>query len=136
MATSEVNYIGHLRTSATHLASGTIIETDAPVDNHGKGERFSPTDLVATAYASCMLTIIGIFCQEHGYSFENGKAKVTKIMATEPRRIGEIVIDMDLRGNGWDELTFEKVIRAAKACPVAQSVHAGMTISLTFRKDV
>ena len=102
MATSTVKYLGGLRTECTHLQSGTVIHTDAPTDNHGKGEKFSPTDLVATAYASCMLTIIGIYCNEHGYSFENGSATVTKIMTPPPRRIGKLVIDMDLSGNGWD----------------------------------
>ena len=135
MATSEVNYIGHLRTSAKHLASGTVIETDAPTDNHGKGERFSPTDLLATSYAQCMLTIIGIYCQQNGHNFEHGRAEVTKIMATEPRRVGELVITLDLTGNGWDEITFDRVIRAAKACPVAHSVSEAMLITLSFKRD-
>lgn len=135
MATSEVTYLGGLRTSAIHLASGTVIETDAPVDNKGKGEKFSPTDLLATSYASCMLSIIGIYCDEHGHSYEHGKASVTKIMGTAPRRVVKIVIDMDLRGNGWDAETAEKVIRASKACPVAKSVHPDIEIELTIRTN-
>jgi putative redox protein len=130
MATAEVTYLGGLRTECKHLPSGTVIHTDPPTDNHGKGEKFSPTDLVATAYASCMLTIIGIFCNEHGYSFENGKASVTKIMAASPRRIGKLVIAMDLSGNDWDAETCEKVVRAAKACPVAKSVDPLIEIEL------
>jgi len=135
MATAEVTYLGGLRTECKHLQSGTIIHTDAPTDNHGKGEKFSPTDLVATAYASCMVSIIGIFCNEHGYNYTNGKATVTKIMAASPRRIAKIVIAMDLRGNGWDAATSEKVIRAAKACPVAKSVSPDIEIELEIEVD-
>lgn len=132
MATSTVKYLGGLRTECTHLQSGTVIHTDAPTDNHGKGEKFSPTDLVATAYASCMISIIGIYCNEHGYNYENGFATVTKIMAASPRRIGKIVIDIDLRNNGWDEPTIEKVKRAALACPVAKSVSEELELEITF----
>lgn len=133
MATSKVTYLGNLRTQCEHLASGEIIYTDAPVDNKGKGEKFSPTDLVATAYASCMFTIIGIYCQEHEVRFEHGEAIVTKVMAADPRRIGKIVVEMDFSGNGWDEKQAEKVIRAGKACPVAKSVHADMEIEFDFK---
>ena len=133
MSTATVEYLGNLRTKCIHLQSGAEIITDAPVDNNGRGEAFSPTDLVATSYASCMLTIIGIFCNNNGYTFEKGKADVTKIMAAEPRRIGEIVINMDLSGNGWDTLTQEKVLRAAKACPVAKSVHEDITITFDYK---
>jgi uncharacterized OsmC-like protein len=135
MATAEVTYSGGLRTTCRHLQSGTVIHTDAPTDNHGKGENFSPTDLLATAYASCMLTIIGIYCNEHGYNFTNGKATVTKIMAASPRRIGKLVIALDLRGNGWDTETSEKVVRAAKACPVAKSVSPDIELELVIEAD-
>ncbi len=132
MATAIVKYLGDLRTECTHIASGTVIQTDAPVDNKGKGEKFSPTDLVATAYASCIITIIGIYCQEHEHEFSHAEATVTKIMAASPRRIGKIEIQMDLTGNGWDEETSEKVIRAGKACPVAKSVSDDMEIEIVF----
>ena len=132
MATSTIKYLGGLRTECTHLQSGTVIHTDAPTDNHGKGEKFSPTDLVATAYASCMISIIGIYCNEHGHNFENGFATVTKIMASSPRRIGKLVIEIDLQNNGWDEATKEKVKRAALACPVAKSVSEDIDIEFTF----
>ncbi|HLP55668.1 MAG TPA: OsmC family protein [Fluviicola sp.] len=135
MATAEVTYLGELRTECTHLQSGTVIYTDAPTDNHGKGEKFSPTDLVATAYVSCMLSIIGIYCNEHGHHFSKGKGTVTKIMESSPRRIGKLVINLDLRGNGWDAQTAEKVVRAAKACPVAKSVEAGIEIELAIQLD-
>ncbi|MCO5260528.1 MAG: OsmC family protein [Crocinitomicaceae bacterium] len=129
MKTSKVEYIGSLRTKCTHYRSGTEIITDAPIDNNGRGEAFSPTDLVATAYASCMMTIIGIYCNEHGLNFKNGVAEITKVMSAAPRRISEIVIDLDLSGNGWDEDEKERVLRAGKACPVAKSVHENIVIT-------
>ncbi|MNK28052.1 OsmC-like protein [compost metagenome] len=132
MATATVKYLGGLRTECTHLQSGTVIHTDAPTDNHGKGEKFSPTDLVATAYASCMVSLIGIYCNEHGHSYENGSATVTKVMAANPRRIGKLVIEMDLSGNGWDEATIEKVKRVALTCPVAKSVSEDIELEITF----
>lgn len=132
MSTAKVEYLGNLRTKATHLQSGTEIITDAPIDNNGKGEAFSPTDLVATAYASCMFTIIGIYCNSNNIPFQNGSADVTKIMASGPRRISEIHVEMDLRGNNWDLETQEKVARAAKACPVAKSVHEEILIMIDF----
>ena len=122
MITSEIKYLGNLRTECHHLASGTIIETDAPVDNKGKGERFSPTDLVATAYASCMMTIMGIYCNEHGIEMNTGIARVQKIMEANPRRIGKLIIEMDFSGNNWSELEAEKLLRAGKACPVAKTL--------------
>lgn len=135
MATATVKYLGGLRTECTHLGSGTVIQTDAPTDNNGKGEKFSPTDLVATAYASCLMTIMGIYCEQHGYPFTHAEASVTKIMASSPRRIGKIVIELDLRGNGWDAETAEKVIRAGKACPVAKSVDPEIEIELDIQLD-
>lgn len=135
MATAEVTYVGELRTECTHVQSGTIINTDAPTDNHGKGEKFSPTDLVATAYASCMMSILGIWANENGHQYKNGKASVTKVMASAPRRISQIIIDMDIRGNGWDAETAEKAIRVMKACPVAKSVHPDIEITLTIQHD-
>ena len=132
MSTARVEYLGDLRTKCTHLQSGTEIITDAPVDNNGKGEAFSPTDLVATAYASCMITIIGVYCQAHHLAFEQATAEVVKVMASGPRRISEIQIEMDLRGNGWSKEEQEKVLRAAKACPVAQSVSEEILIIFDF----
>lgn len=132
MATATVHYLGELRTSCTHLASGTTIQTDAPVDNKGKGECFSPTDLVAASYASCMLTIMGIYCQEHGIQMLSGSAIVTKIMESSPRRIGKFIIEMDLSANGWDEHTAEMVIRAGKACPVAKTLGENVEVEFQF----
>ncbi len=132
MITSQVVYQGNLRTECTHLASGQKIITDAPVDNNGKGEAFSPTDLVATAYASCMMTIMGIYCANHGISFEHAEASVTKIMAASPRRIEKIILSMDLRGNKYDEKTAQKVIAAGKACPVAHTLGNNVEVEFEF----
>ena len=90
MATSKVTYLGDLRTSSIHLASGSEIISDAPTDNNGKGEAFSPTDTVANALASCMFTVMGIKARDLEVDFSNSTAEVTKVMGTEPRRITEI----------------------------------------------
>lgn len=132
MITSKVKYTSSLRTECLHMGSGSVIHTDAPKDNKGKGEKFSPTDLLATAYASCMLTIIGLHCEDNELSFVHGEAVVTKVMASAPRRIAELKIELDLRGNGWDEKTAERIIRVAEACPVAKSVHPDIKIEIKY----
>ncbi len=133
MVTAEIKYLGNLRTECHHFASGTIIETDAPTDNKGKGERFSPTDLVATAYASCMLTIMAIYCNEQGIEMHMGIARVQKIMEANPRRIGKIIIDLDFSGNNWSELEAEKAIRAGRACPVAKTLGDNVEIEFIIK---
>ena len=130
--TSKVSYLGNLRTSCTHLSSGTTIITDAPVDNHGKGEAFSPTDLVATSLASCMITIMGIYCQEHEVEFKSCEASVLKIMTSAPRRIEKIVVELDLSGNNWDEKILHKLIAAGKACPVARTLEGNVELEFKF----
>ena len=130
--TSKVNYLGNLRTSCVHLSSGNTIITDAPIDNFGKGEAFSPTDLVATSLASCMLTIIGIYCQNHEINFLNGSVEVEKIMTNGPRRIEKIHLNVDLNGNNWDETTKKKVISAGKACPVAKTLEGNVEMEFNF----
>lgn len=132
MATSKVTYLGDLRTSCTHLASNSTIITDAPVDNNGRGEAFSPTDLVATAYASCMITIMGIYCNNHGLELTHAEATVTKIMAESPRRIQKIKVELNLSDNNWDETQTQKVIAAGKACPVAKTLGENVEIEFTF----
>ena len=126
--TSKIKYLGNLRTESEHITSGNKLLTDAPVDNKGKGEFFSPTDLVATALGSCVLTIMGIYCQEHGISFNHGEIQVTKVMASHPRRIETIVLEIDLTGNNWDDKTAQKVIHAGKACPVAKTLGDNVNI--------
>ncbi|HNB81174.1 MAG TPA: OsmC family protein [Chitinophagaceae bacterium] len=123
--TSQIVYLGDLRTEALHCSSKTTIETDAPVDNQGKGERFSPTDLVATALGSCMLTIMGIAARTHQISLEGTKIEIEKIMIADPmRRIGEIKVHFHFpEGHTYNDK--EKVIleKAALTCPVFLSLH-------------
>jgi putative redox protein len=126
--TAKIVYQGKLRTTCEHLASGNVITTDAPIDNKGKGEYFSPTDLVATAMGSCALTIMGIYCQEHNIDFDQAQIDVTKIMASNPRRIETIILKVDLSGNNWDEKTVHKVIQAGKSCPVAKTLGENVKI--------
>ena len=128
---AQVKYKGQLRTEAKHLRSGSVIVTDAPIDNQGKGEAFSPTDLVATALASCMITIMGIVAERDGIDIEGVTADVDKIMSKEPRRIGEIkiiitfksILTTDQRG---------KLERAAKTCPVSGSLHEDIKETIEF----
>src|SRR6201996_3181270 len=94
MITIKAKYLGGLRTEATHLQSGTKLITDAPTDNQGKGEAFSPTDLLAEALAGCMLTTMGIAARNHGINMDNTHAEVNKIMAANPRRVAEVVINL------------------------------------------
>jgi uncharacterized OsmC-like protein len=130
--TSIITYLGNLRTSCIHVKSGNTIITDAPVDNFGKGEAFSPTDLVATSLASCMLTIIGIYCQNHEIEFKSGSVEVEKIMSSMPRKIETIRLNIDLTGNNWDERTRKKVIAAGKACPVAKTLDGNVEMEFNF----
>jgi uncharacterized OsmC-like protein len=130
--TSIITYLGNLRTSCIHVKSGNTIITDAPVDNFGKGEAFSPTDLVATSLASCMLTIIGIYCQNHEIEFKSGSVEVEKIMSSMPRKIETIRLNIDLTGNNWDEGTRKKVIAAGKACPVAKTLDGNVEMEFNF----
>ena len=131
MITSKVTYLGNLRNSCEHIASGTKIITDAPVDNHGKGSTFSPTDLMATSYASCMITIIGIYCNNHDLKFEHAEAEVTKVMGSNPRRISKIVLHLDLVGNGWNEEEQKRVLAAGRACPVAKTLGDNVEVDFT-----
>ena len=131
MATIETTYLGGLRTEATHLQSGTKIITDAPVDNHGKGEAFSPTDLLAESLAGCILTTMGIAANTHGINIDNTKCEVTKIMAPNPRRVAEVVINLQFPGNYSDK---EKAMleHSARTCPVAISLHPDIKKTIDF----
>lgn len=132
--TSTVVYKGDLRTELTHLQSGTVIETDAPTDNHGKGERFSPTDLMATSYASCMITTMAIKAADMNLNFDGTSINVTKIMSTDaPRRIAGIVTEL----NFTEKFTpsneqKEQLIRIARNCPVEKSLHPDVQLTVTF----
>lgn len=122
MPTSIVKYTGDKTTQAIHIRSNSIIETDAPPDNNGKGEKFSPTDLLATSLASCMITIMSIIAERENIPLET-KAEVTKIMADNPRRVGEIHIDLYLKNFNYSEKQKKMLENAAYTCPVAKSLH-------------
>ncbi len=131
--TSTVIYDGSLRTIATHLQSQTTIETDAPLDNQGKAERFSPSDLVATALGSCMLTIMGIKARDLNIDLVGAKIEIEKIMKSEPRRIGGINLTFSFPGSlklGDKERTILE--RAAHTCPVIYSIHPDIEIKVIF----
>ena len=131
MVTSVVFYSGDLRTESEHLKSGNKIITDAPIDNEGKGEGFSPTDLVATSLANCMLTIMGIVARRHEVNIDGTRADVEKIMGTEPRRITEIQIEFYFPGN-YDSKTKTILEKAALNCPVAKSLAESLQQSIGF----
>lgn len=130
--TSKVTYIGELRTVCEHIGSGSIIETDAPLDNHGKAERFSPTDTVSTMLASCMLTIMGVAAETHGFNIDGTKASIEKTMATNPRRIAKVRIELVFPPNNYSEKHKALIRAAAKECPVAQSLHPDLIQEIIF----
>ena len=129
--TTKVIYKGALRTEATHIRSGNTIITDAPTDNKGKGEAFSPTDLVATALASCMLTIMGIKANEMNINIEGASAEVKKIMATGPRRISQVYIVINIPISA-DEKTKNILEKAGLTCPVDKSLSDSMIRDVKF----
>lgn len=130
--TARVTYLGDLRTECEHVQSNATFITDAPVDNQGKGEAFSPTDTVATALASCMLTIVGIKARDHNLRVEGATAEVTKTMAADPRRISKIELRLFFP-ESYDEKSTTILERAAKTCPVLYSLHPDIEIDLSFR---
>ena len=131
MPTSKVTYLGDLRTSSIHLQSGSEIITDAPTDNNGKGEAFSPTDSVANGLASCMFTVMGIKANDLGVDFSGSTAEVTKIMAAEPRRISEIHINFNMNLPA-DEKIKTILERTAMTCPVFYSLHPDIKKEISF----
>ncbi|MEG2100178.1 MAG: OsmC family protein [Flavobacterium sp.] len=129
--TSKVTYLGDLRTKSIHVQSGSEIISDAPLDNNGKGEAFSPTDTVANALASCMMTIMGIKARDMEVNLINSTAEVTKIMNAEPRRIGAIEIVFEMNGVA-DEKNRTILERAAMTCPVLFSLNPEIEKRVTF----
>jgi len=132
--TSRVVYEGSLRTACTHLQSGSVIETDAPVDNHGKGERFSPTDLLATALVACMLTVMDIKARELQVDLKGVSLSVQKNMLAEPRRVGSIELRATLPNHLWslDEKTKQVLKRTGEHCPVIKSIHPDITLKIDW----
>ncbi|MBU4538981.1 MAG: OsmC family protein [Weeksellaceae bacterium] len=132
--TSKIKYLGDLRCESEHLQSGTLVYTDAPTDNHGKGEVFSPTDLCATSLAQCMLTTIAILGKDKGISIEDSYCDLQKIMNPKPRKIAEIVCNLYFKGDYSDEdRAFIK--ETALNCPVALTLSSEVKKTVTFNYD-
>ena len=135
MPTIETIYIDELRTEAQHLYSGNKIITDAPLDNQGKAESFSPTDLLAASLGSCMITVVGIAARTQGFEerLRGTKIEITKIMKSDPRRVGEIQVAVNFpEGSNFNEKERKIIEHAAKTCPVAQSLHPDLIQSWMF----
>jgi putative redox protein len=131
--TSQIIYNGDLRCTATHLQSGTFIETDAPTDNQGKGERFSPTDLVVTALGTCMVTTMGIKARTMDIQLDGTRLEVTKIMVSDPRRIGKIIVHVFFpEGLTIDDKQKDLLERTARTCPVERTLHPDVELDMQF----
>lgn len=130
---SEIIYKGALRTEAKHLQSNTVIETDAPIDNQGKGERFSPSDLLATSLGSCMLTIMGIKARDMNIDLSETKLSIQKFMESNPRRIGKIKIEFQFPSSlNLDDKQKQILENAARTCPVAKSINSEIEVESIF----
>ncbi|MCP9883966.1 OsmC family protein [Synechococcus sp. ATX 2A4] len=135
MTTIQCQYEGSLRCQALHGPSGSTLLTDAPVDNEGKGERFSPTDLVATALATCILTVMGITAQRHGWALEGSRAQVEKTMTRSGRRRIEALTVWITLPDGLTADQRQLLQRAAESCPVKQSLEGAMAMELIWERD-
>ena len=133
MATVTTQYLGDLRTESVHLQSGSKLITDAPTDNQGKGEAFSPTDLLATAYGACVFTIMGIAAKTHGFSIDGAKVETTKVMGTDPRRIIELISQFTFPANNYTPKQKKILELCAKECPVFNSLHPDLRKTVSFR---
>lgn len=135
--TSSIIYEGNLRTVCTHLRSGSIVETDAPIDNNGKGERFSPTDLVATALGTCMLTIMGMRAREMKINLEGVRIDIEKIMKPDPRRITGVNLTFHFPDTlQVDEDQKTVLEHAAHTCPVMYSIHPDIKVNVLFHWNI
>lgn len=132
MKTSKIKYLGNLRAEAVHLQSGTKIITDAPTDNNGKGEAFSPTDLMSTSLGLCMLTIMGIAANNHKINIEGTTIDITKIMGANPRRVAEVIVAFFMPPVNYSDKEKEILENAAKTCPVALSVNTELKQTVVF----
>lgn len=134
MKTAKIKYLGGLSTEALHIRSEKSILTDAPVDNNGKGEAFSPTDLAATSLGCCAMTIIGIAAQKDGHEFKSSEIEITKIMTAEaPRKIQKILVEFELTCEpALTESEKKRYERVAHTCPVALSLHPDIEQEMIF----
>lgn len=132
MATVTASYLGNLRVACTHERSGARLITDAPVDNHGKGEAFSPTDLCAAALGSCAMTIMGIVAERHGLDLTGARMEITKTMQADPRRIGALEIILHMPEQPYTEKDRNILECAAHTCPVLHSLHPDIEKRIQF----
>jgi putative redox protein len=130
--TANIIYTGSLRCAATHLQSGTLIETDAPTDNRGKGERFSPTDLVCVALATCIITTISMKAIDMEINIDDSTVAVTKYMQNDPRRIAKIDVKINFSANNTDEKTRIILERVGHTCPVHKSIHPDVEMNIEY----
>jgi uncharacterized OsmC-like protein len=132
MATVKTTYLGELRTENIHLQSGSKIITDAPLDNRGKGESFSPTDLLATALGNCIMTIMGMRAMDNGIDLIGTEIEITKIMASAPRRVGEVILEFNFPKKNYTEEEKRLIESVAATCPVPLSVHPDLKQTIRF----
>ena len=134
METSKVTYRSDLRTEAMHVKSGQIFITDAPPDNQGRGEAFSPTDLLATSLGACAITVVGIAARTHGFDVDGTTLKITKIMASDPRRVGEVIVEFNFPKVKYSDKEKSIIRHTINTCPVSQSLHPDLkqTFILNF----
>ena len=132
METLRTEYLGNLRTETEHVVSGAKIITDAPLDNYGKADSFSPTDLFAASYGCCALTIMGIAAQTHGFNIDGAEVKTKKIMGNAPRRIEELVVEFTFPHNRYSNKERKIIELSSKECPVANSLDPAMKITRTI----
>lgn len=132
MKTSKIIYSGNLRTEAVHLQSKNSIITDAPIDNNGKGEAFSPTDLLATSLGCCMLTVMGIVAQRHSINMDGTQIEITKIMESNPRRVCEIIVEFSFPKNNYSDKDKQLLEHTAYTCPVAKSLNSELKQTVIF----
>jgi putative redox protein len=132
MEIAKIRYTGGLRCEATHLRSGQTIITDAPLDNKGKGEAFSPSDLLCASLGTCMLTIAGIAAQTHGFDIDGTEITISKIMQSEPRKVGEIRVEVNFPAINYSEKEKAIIEKAIYTCPVALSLHEGLKQTVIF----
>ena len=132
MITIKTIYEGNLRTKAIHQRSLNELITDAPVDNRGKGEAFSPTDLLATSLGSCMLTIMGIAANNHGFNMDGTEVEITKIMGSNPRRVSEVIVELYFPQISYEKKVKKIIQNAAFTCPVSRSLHPNLKQTIIF----
>lgn len=132
MNTAKIKYLGELRTQCTHIKSNQKIITDAPTDNHGKGEAFSPTDLFCTSLVSCMLTVMGLKAQKNNISFPNATAEMEKIMTDDPRRVSEMLVVIKIPNENYTAEQKQILEDAAINCPVAKSISPEIKLEVKF----